>query len=41
MPAQEMTMQTHNLGRSFSFSSYCYYPVYRREARAPGEGQAA
>ena len=33
-------MQTHNLGRSFSFSSY-YYPVYRREARVPGERQSS
>ena len=35
-------MKTHlNLGRSFSFSIYFYYPIYRREVRAPGEGQAA
>jgi hypothetical protein len=30
-----------NLERSFSFSFYFYYPSYRREVRAPGEGQAA
>jgi hypothetical protein len=30
-----------NPERSFSFSLYFYYPVYRREARVPGEGQAA
>ncbi len=29
-----------NPERSFSFSSY-YYPSFRREARVPGEGQAA
>ncbi len=35
-------MKTHpNLERSLSFSIYFYYPSYRREARAPGEGQAA
>jgi hypothetical protein len=35
-------MKTHlNPECSFSFSFYFYYPVYRREARVPGEGQAA
>lgn len=29
-----------NLERSFSFSRYYYYPSFRRDARAPGEGQA-
>ena len=41
IPAQERAMKTHmNLGRNFSFSIYFYYPSYRREARAPGVGQA-
>lgn len=35
-------MKTHlNLSRNFSFSIDFYYPSYRREVRAPGEGQAA
>jgi hypothetical protein len=29
-----------NPERSFSFSSYYYFPSFRREARAPGERQA-
>lgn len=34
-------MQTHlNPERSFSFGFYFYYPIFRRDARAPGEGQA-
>ena len=42
IPAQERVMKTHmNLGRNFSFRIYFYYPSYRREARAPGVGQAA
>ena len=40
--SQGKAMKTHlNRERSFSFSSYYYYPSFRREARAPGEGQAA
>jgi hypothetical protein len=35
-------MKNHlNPERSFSFTFYFYYPIFRREARAPGEGQAA
>jgi hypothetical protein len=42
IPAQEKVMKTYlNLERSISFSIYFYYPSDRREARAPGEGQAA
>lgn len=39
---KERAVKMHlNPERRFSFSSYFYYPSYRREARAPGEGQTA